>query len=546
VLVLLLGNGDGTFRTGQSTVGFGLFFAADLNGDGKLDLVSGCFGSGNQVCISLGNGDGTFQTPVSYAVGSTLVLNNGVVGDFNGDGKVDLGFSAGVNLSGSQEVVVILSGNGDGTFQTPITVQVDASSLPIVAGDFNNDGTLDVASPLSVVFLQGQFPAVQFSSASLSFGPEPVGTTSPSQSVTLTNVGLANLTLSGISITGVNASDFAETNSCATSFAPNANCQIAITFTPTAGGTRYATLSVTDNSPGSPQVVYLTGTSPTAAVTLTPMSITFPSQYVGTSGLPQTVTLTNSGTASLTISSVTTSGSDFGTLSACGTSVSPGSSCSIGVFFDPTTTGIRSGSLTVTDNSVPSTQTVSLSGTGQDFSMAPSGSSSATISAGQTATYMVSLTPAGGFNQAVALSCVGAPSLSSCSFSSSSVTLNGSSPTSFEVTITTAGSSARLSGPFNGHRSSTGLLAIWILPIGLAGLAFCGGKWRKHNRVISALGLISLLSLGLALSACGGGSTSSSTAGGTPAGTYTISVSGSSSLNTASLTHTTQLTLIVK
>jgi hypothetical protein len=92
-----------------------------------------------------------------------------------------------------------------------------------------------------------------------------------------------------------------------------------------------------------------------------------PAQYVGTSGLPQGVTVTNNGSTSLAITSVTTSVTDFGTLSACGSTVAAGSSCTIGVFFDPTAGGTRTETLTITDNAGNSPQTVALTGSGQDF-----------------------------------------------------------------------------------------------------------------------------------------------------------------------------------
>src|SRR5208283_5933142 len=131
----------------------------------------------------------------------------------------------------------------------------------------------------------------------------------------------------------------------------------------------------------------------------------FPAQYVGTSGLPRTVTVTNNGRGPLTISSVTTSIADFGTLSDCTNSVPPGTNCTIGVFFDPTTSGTRTGTLIVTDNASGSPQSVPLTGSGQDFSIAASGSSTATVSPGQTASYTLSLAPAGGFKQTVSLTC---------------------------------------------------------------------------------------------------------------------------------------------
>jgi hypothetical protein len=105
----------------------------------------------------------------------------------------------------------------------------------------------------------GNAPVASFSAASLSFGNQPIGTTSSAQTATLSNTGNATLTITSISITGANASDFAQTNTCGSAVAAGANCTISLIFTPSAAGTRTASLNVTDNASGSPQVVTLTG-----------------------------------------------------------------------------------------------------------------------------------------------------------------------------------------------------------------------------------------------------------------------------------------------
>ena len=204
------------------------------------------------------------------------------------------------------------------------------------------------------------------------------------------------------------------------------------------------------------------------------------------------------------------------TQTTCGSSVAAGSNCSIGVFFDPTAMGTRTGTLSVTDNAAGSPQTVTLTGMGQDFAVAPSGSATATVAPGQTANYTIAVTPYGGFDQTVTLSCSGAPAQSACSLSSSSVALNGSTPASVTVTVTTAGSTASLAHPA-GFPPANGTLAVWLAFCGLSGLALLGsdGRSRKrHGRLLYGLAFLCLISLGIALSSCGGGSTSTGAARG--------------------------------
>jgi hypothetical protein len=109
---------------------------------------------------------------------------------------------------------------------------------------------------------------------------------------------LANASSSGtINISSiVTTGDFAETNNCSSppfALGAGANCTINVTFTPTAGGTRTGTLTITDDQPGSPQVVQLSGQGLPAQDTLVPNPLTFAPQDVGTSSSPQAVTLTN-------------------------------------------------------------------------------------------------------------------------------------------------------------------------------------------------------------------------------------------------------------
>lgn len=170
---LLAGNGDGTFQSPITTVYWvgipTLASTGDFNGDGKLDLallsISGLYGrpqDGAFVNVLLGNGDGTFSASGAGAMGAEPVSL--AIGDFNADGKLDLAVSsAGNSMYGIQPQVFVALGNGDGTLQSPIGYQPLTTSL--VVGDFNGDGKMDLlgidGSPASLqVFLQG--PARDF------------------------------------------------------------------------------------------------------------------------------------------------------------------------------------------------------------------------------------------------------------------------------------------------------------------------------------------------------------------------------------------------
>jgi hypothetical protein len=139
---VLLGNGKGTFQSAVNyNVGHGPVSVAvgDFNGDQKLDLVV-VNETDNNASVLLGNGDGTFQPQVAYPTGVGGNPLSVVVGDFNGDGNLDL---AAADFT-TQQVSVLL-GNGDGTFQTVKAYPTGANPSSIIIADFNGDGKLDLA-----------------------------------------------------------------------------------------------------------------------------------------------------------------------------------------------------------------------------------------------------------------------------------------------------------------------------------------------------------------------------------------------------------------
>lgn len=217
-------------------------------------------------------------------------------------------------------------------------------------------------------------PALALSTDLLAFGNQSVGTTSPAQTATLSNTGTANLILSSIASGGVIPGDFPRSGSCTTgmTLVPGASCTISSVFQPTAQGVRSAYFLIISNAPGSPHSLGASGTG-TVPVTLTPGiavspgALTFGSILVGSAAPAQTVTISSTGSAPLSLSGLSVSGAnpgDFPTSGTCaaGVSLAPGTSCTVSVGFAPTATGARSASLAVTGNA--GTSQVAFSGNG--------------------------------------------------------------------------------------------------------------------------------------------------------------------------------------
>ena len=154
-------------------------------------------------------------------------------------------------------------------------------------------------------------PVVTLSSNTASFGNQATGTKSPPQAVTLTNSGTQPLTISSIAVTGSNTGDFAQTNDCPATVQPAAICTISIAFLPTSTGSRSAAVTITDNAPGSPQSVSLTGTGVGFGVN--------PRVSVLTSILTQQFTVTNgNGTVTWSVDGTAGGSASSGTISSTG------------------------------------------------------------------------------------------------------------------------------------------------------------------------------------------------------------------------------------
>ena len=265
VTATMFGNGDGTFQSPVSS-GNGLFLqsasAADVNGDGKLDLITWFFDDEPSFFdvsagVSLGDGGGAFSGGAGV-VGFPAFPP----GDFNGDGKLDFVISSGVRFPPTDDLF-IAPGNGDGTVGTavPIVTTTGLSLAPLSQGDFNGDGAQDLLAEDSKggfwLFLQGSFLVGNASPAILNFGGQAVGTTGFTQTVTFRNTGTGMLTLSPISVSGPDASEFKQTNTCPTTLAIGASCQINVKFVAVDSGAHLATLEIANNGIGDNAVPLL-------------------------------------------------------------------------------------------------------------------------------------------------------------------------------------------------------------------------------------------------------------------------------------------------
>jgi hypothetical protein len=270
------------------------------------------------------------------------------------------------------------------------------------------------------------------------------------------------------------------------------------------------------------------------AIALVPTSLDFGSQGVGSTSSPQTVTLSNTGNAVLTIPGIATTG-DFAQSHDCGTSVAAAASCSINVTFTPTTTGNRTGSLTISSDALGSPHTVALSGMGTDFTLnvQSGGATSATVSAGSTATFNLQVEPTG-FVGNVAVSCAfqgSTPRGASCSVTPTQVTLNGTDPGPFTVKLGTTARSLALPRPDGWPPLSAPLrgVPLAVLLLGLLTVVTVAVPRRRSVYV----GLVASMLCVVVWVACGGGGGGGGTPAlpqtGTPAGTYTLTVTGTSS-----------------
>jgi hypothetical protein len=407
---ILLGNGDGTFTQGADYV-FGIFplYAAtgSLRNNGVLDLVFNDMLS-DDVWVMLGNGDGTFQPAVAYPTTAESYMI--ALGDFTGNGNVDIIATEGYNIAGTDDCncVEVLVGNGNGTFGAPITTPLPygLTGYAIAAGDFNDEGKLDVAAVgesypnyLATVLLgngNGTFTADGYYVVGDVPGAVATGYFTESKE----KLDLAVINEEGFSVSvllgngngafqsPVNYYADYPSSLVTQDFSGDGKTDIALAVEPGVAllkgngngtfqkGVIYPALvgyiAVGDfNSDGKPDIVgvdeghgRIIALLNTGVVDFAPTTpLNFERQAVGKTSAPQTVTLTNTGTTELKIQSMKAS-AEFAVTSTCGARVAPGADCTISATFSPTKQGAAQGTISIIDNASSKPQVIELLGTG--------------------------------------------------------------------------------------------------------------------------------------------------------------------------------------
>ena len=188
------------------------------------------------------------------------------------------------------------------------------------------------------------------------FASQLVGTSSPSQLLTLNNGQGVALSINGITFTGNNPGSFSQTNDCGSSLPAGGTCSIHVTFTPQVAGSLSATLNVNDNAGNTPPTVALSGIGAGGPVLLSVTSIAFGNVVTGTSKTAAAVKMTNQTSAALTGINIVSSGAPFSQVNTCGTTLAAGAQCTITITFSPTIVGTQSGTITINDSAAGSPQ----------------------------------------------------------------------------------------------------------------------------------------------------------------------------------------------
>jgi len=352
-------------------------------------------------------------------------------------------------------------------------IALDTSGVPYVTGSTASDNFPAIAGAYqaSLAGVAGNAfvakidpatkPGIAIVPASLSFGSEALSVRSAAKEVTVINASSAPLTITKITTSG----DFLETDDCVGTLSSGGGyCTISVTFMPSDLGSATEEISITDDAPDSPHTITVTGTGVAGSTSakVSPTSLSFGELKVGSLSDTKTVTFTNTGTSTLNISKISIGG-DFVQTNTCAATLNVlevGASCTFSVSFQPTGSGDRSGSLSISSNASGSPHSVALSGTGVAVFTVTSPTPTKTKIIGTTDfTWQFSATAPSDFTGKITLSC---SSAATCAFDPQSIFAGQTS------TLTLSDLSASTDNPLNFYvygtsGSQTAKLAVTLL-----------------------------------------------------------------------------------
>ena len=311
----------------QNLVGYALTAPTSvaIDGLGRLNIA---LGSGYLVRVA----DITGAQPSVTSWGGAL---SSMSLDKSGSIYVTGGFTGGLAQGVDAEATGYFNSNLGGAVTGPSVVLAGASSSP------------PPASPL-------------LSASSIQFGSADIGAATATQAISLENLGGDPLKLTSITA-GV---DFPLSDTCPNPLPGGATCRIGIELKPTKAGVLAEALTVKSQSVHPSVTVALSGDGTSSKPVVSPGALAFGSQMIGTTGVPQAVTLTNTGTGTLAISAVAVT-AEFLESHNCPKILAHGSGCTIEVSFHPAAAGLHGGTLSISTDATPGgLVSVALSGTG--------------------------------------------------------------------------------------------------------------------------------------------------------------------------------------
>jgi hypothetical protein len=331
----------------------------DLNGTGWTTLtqspVTGpyIYSFQNPVGVAVDTAGRIYVADASFPVASVIRVDDMTGANWT---SLSLGAAASPNsIAVDSGGLVLVGGGGAQIVDNMMQILTSGSGLTNYVGGYGANYVFSVA----LAILPTPRPsAISYSPPALTFS-QNVNTTSTPQNVTVTNFGGSPINNLTVGTSGV----FSPTNNCPSVLVAATSCTVAVSFTPSAAGPVTGSLNLTDDSfnLGSSQVITLNGTGTTPVASITPTSLSFSTQVVGTTSSPRTITVRSNGTGPLQVSNVVAS-APFSQSNNCSGPMAPAASCTIQVSFAPTLVGSVSGSVTITDNA--GTQRVTLSGSG--------------------------------------------------------------------------------------------------------------------------------------------------------------------------------------